>query len=198
MPNITTNHIKAVLNHAKVPQRCFSILIAAALILLAGCSVSQSTQTEILKTVTIQYNPTGSKIESIEVAKAVFTAKGFIEGQLPVKVQVLDPSLTVDLSSACEVRFVPQLEILYQSLTSAYDSRGLTSYNAKNTYPCRILISDALTEPEQIALVLQHELGHIILDLPAHSKDPSSIMSNGVRLPGLYRFTQKDANHLAR
>ena len=123
-------------------------------------------------------------------------AKGFIEGQLPVEVKVLDPSLTVDRSKTCEVKFVPGTELMYLSIGSAYGNTGLADFYGADIYPCKILLSTTLKDPAQISLILQHEIGHILLNQYDHSKDSKSIMSNNVKLPERYRFTDKDARRL--
>lgn len=192
----TKKHTFGKLNHAKVPQALCLILI---IFLAAACAVQSTRPADIIKkTVTLQYNPTGAKLESIEVAKAVFTTKGWIEAQLPVTVQVLDPSLNVDLTRACELRFVDSTTLLSLALDSDFRNKGLSRHNGPRVYPCQILLRDTLTDLADIQLILQHELGHIILDQPGHSNDPHSIMSNGVSLPGRYRFTERDAARLQK
>ncbi len=162
---------------------------------MAGCA-SNPMPVDPVKTIALQYNPTGAKVANEVVGKAVFAAQGWIEGQLPVRVDVLDPALEVDTSKACEIRFVSHVTLLSLALNAHYSSTAIASYTGPQMYPCQILLSDVLTDVDRIRLALQHEVGHIVLDMPHHNPDPASIMSNGVSLPGRYRFTDSDLERL--
>ncbi len=172
--------------------------LAAAMLGCSGLTAPQPVERVVLKQLSMIFDPTGSPLPLEEAGKLFFATQGAIEAQLPVRINVLDPQIAPDNSQACVVRFAPWIDLFSLGFNIGLSATGAAQWSGEAIYPCTILLKNTVTDLDELRIIAQHELGHVLLNQEHHSEDPVSIMSGGVRLPWQYQFTAGDAARLTR